>query len=254
MHSELDRNELIQRIELLQNDVRWMKRIGVAAAAVLVVLLLVLRIADHHKLYAQQVVAKDFVLIDSDGGARARLAVFPRGSGLEIYAASGERRVELIGTGQEAMLNLYIPVTSVVETASVNLYHHDDLVSSYRGGAEGASLEMHSQEARGTALLALEGTSASLTLSGADQKVPKIWLTSNPSQACTALGGMADSAAGTSLCLHSPGLPSLELGDVSGNRAIVGIPRSPDLSSSHDSAASLILKHKSGNKMQVTPH
>jgi hypothetical protein len=116
---------------------------------------------------------------------------------------------------------------------------------------------MHSKAARGTVALALEGDTASLMLSGTDEKVPKLRLSSDPTQACTALGGIEESSAGSSLCLHSPGLPSLELADISGNRAVVGIPHSSDLNaepgSSEGSAASLILKHRSGSKVHVTP-
>ncbi len=57
-----------------------------------------------------------------------------------------------------------------------------------------------------------------------------------------------------SRCLHSPGLLVLELVDLGGNRAVIGIPNTPDLSLEGHSAASLILKQKSGSKLHVEPH
>jgi len=258
MNSEVQENELlIHRVHQLEKEVRRMKQAGVAAAAVPILLLIVFQIHDHRKLTSGRVVANEIALTDNDGNTRVRLAVFPEGSGLEIYAASGERRVQLVGSGEQANLNLYLPVTAVHEAAAVSFFHDNLLLSSFRTDGTGASLEMHSKAAHGTVALALEGNTASLMLSGTDEKVPKLRLSSDPTQACTALGGIEESSAGSSLCLHSPGLPSLELADVSGNRAVVGIPHSSDLNagpgSSEGSAASLILKHKSGSKVHVTP-
>jgi hypothetical protein len=253
MNSEARENELQAQVQKLQREIRFMKRWGAVVAVVLLALIVAFRAADHHRVSTQQLVAKDFVLIDSDGRARARMAVFPEGSGMESYAASGERRVQLIGSGEEAALNLYIPATTVREAASVNLFRNNVLLSSMRGSLGAAQLEMHSQPANGAVILALQDYSASLMLSGAEDNVPKLRLSANPSEACTAMTGAVSSSAGSSLCLHSPGLPSLELGDVLGNRAVVGIPQSADLNGEDSSAASLILKHRSGKKVQVTP-
>jgi hypothetical protein len=254
MNSEAQENErLARQVQRLQREISFMKTWGAVAAIALLLLVVGLRVSDHHRVSAQQVVAKDFVLIDSDGHARARLAVFPEGAGMEAYAASGERRVQLVGDGEQATLNLYIPVTAVREQASVNLFHNNVLLFSLSSSLNATKLEMHSQPDNGSAILNLEGKSASLTLSGSDDRVPKIRLSASPSEACTTLTGGATPSAGSSLCLHSPGLPSLELADVGGDRAVIGIPQTADLNAEPSSAASLILKHSSGKKVKVTP-
>lgn len=127
MTLEARENELQAQVQKLQNEIRFMKRWGAIAAVALLALVVGLRASDHRRISTQQVIAKDFVLIDSDDRARVRMAVFPEGSGMESYAASGEHRVQL------------------------------------------------------------------------------------------------------ELKMHSPGLPSLELGDLAGNRAIVCVPHSTDL-------------------------
>jgi hypothetical protein len=254
MNSEARENELLaQQVRKLQNEIRLLKRLGVIASAALLVLILVFRAVDHHRLSTQVLVTKDFLLIDSDGRARAQIAVFPEGAGIEAYAPSGERRLQLVGGGENAWLNLNIPVTAGREDASVNLYRENVLLSSWRSGANGAQLEMHSRD--GAAILSLQDKSASLMLSGNEKEngAPRIELNANPSQACTAMTGAASAAASSSLCLHAPGLPSLELADIEGNRAVVGIPQSAELNAEGNSAASLILKHKSGNKVKLTP-
>jgi len=191
----------------LRQELRELKRFALGGLVVVAVAVLLLQIHEQRRLKTSEVVANEITLTDTAGNARARLAVFPEGSGLETYASSGERRVQLVGSG---------------EGAAVNLLHKHVMVSSIRAAQDGSTLEMHSSAANGTALLSMQGTTASLTLSGTDEQVPKIWLSADRARACTALGGGA-SSAGSSLCLHSPGLPTLELSDVAGNRAVVGV-------------------------------
>jgi hypothetical protein len=254
MNSEAHDNELLLRqVQKLEREIRFIKRWVTMAAVALLGLILVLRAFDRHRVSTQQVVAKDFVLVDGEGRARVRVAVFPQGSGMELYAAGGERRVQLVGSGEEAALNLYIPMTAVREAASVNLYRSNVLLSSLRGSFSGSQLEMHSQPANGAAVLALADHSASLILSGANDAVPKPRLSANASEACTALTGASTTSAASSLCLHAPGLPSLELADLVGDRAVIGIPQGRDLNGNRNSAASLILKYKSGKKVKVAP-
>lgn len=241
-----------QQVQKLEAELRRVKQFGIAAVVLVFILLLVV-IHDHRKLSTTEVFAKSVTLTDADGNARVRLAVFPEGSGLEAYAPSGERRVQLLGSGEGAVLNLNMPVTAQQDFASVNLLHNNVLLSSFKAGPDGTSLELHSKAANGLVSLGLQGTTASLMLRGSADKVPNIRLTADPTQACTALGGVDDSPAGGSLCLHSPGLPSLELADSMGNRAVVGIPHSADLNADQSSAASLILKHSSGSKVKVQP-
>src|SRR5579872_2133842 len=254
MNHETQQHDLQAQIIELQKELRELKQFSLIGMAVVAVAVLWLQIHEQRKLKTSEVVANEITLTDSDGHPRARLAVFPEGSGLETYAPSGERRVQLIGSGEGASLNLNMPVdASSNGAAAVNLLHNNMMVSSIRAAQDGSTLEMHSRAANGVALLSMLGTTASLTLSGTDEQVPKIWLSADRSRACTSLGGAAGSMAGSSLCLHSPGLPTLELSDVAGNRAVVGVPQSSDLSAEDDSAASVILKHKSGRKVQVKP-
>jgi hypothetical protein len=254
MNSEAHENELLLRqVQKLEREIRFLKRWAVMAAMALLALIIIFRAFDRHRVSTQQLVAKDFVLVDSNGQARVRVAVFPDGSGMESYAANGERRVQLLGRGEEAALNLYIPATAVREAASVNLFRSNVLLSSLRGSVRGTQLEMHSQPANGAAILALGDHSASLMLSGANDAVPKLRLSANANEACTALTGAANASAASSLCLHTPGLPSLELADLEGDKAVIGIPQSRGMNSDRNSAASLILKYKSGKRVKVAP-
>jgi len=95
MSSDAHENaRLAERLEEFQKEIRQIKQIGIAVVAVLVGFILVYRLERYRVVSAQE-----FVLTDSLGPARAKLAFFPEGPGLEVYAASGEPRVELIGGG-----------------------------------------------------------------------------------------------------------------------------------------------------------
>jgi hypothetical protein len=254
MNAEGIENELlVATVERLQRSIRRIVRLNIAAAIVIVFLIVGLQIRSRHKLDADQVVARDFLLVDPSGNPRARLAMLSEGSGLEVYSASGERRIQLIGGGEKATLNLFIPVTAVEDAASVNFFHEDTLLSSFQTSPNGARLEMHSKASNGAAILSLEGPAASLMLSGSDQNAPKVWLLADASRACTTLGGSLDSSAGSSLCFHSPGLPALELVDIAGDRAVIGIPHNSELNMEGSSAATVILKKKEGKKLKVEP-
>lgn len=131
MNSETQQNDLQAQVLHLQKELRQLRLFALSSLAVLAAAVL-LHIHEQRKLKTSEVVANEITLTDADGHPRARLAVFPEGSGLETYAPSGER-------------------------------------------------------------------------------------------------------------------------DVAGNRAVVGVPQSPDLNTEDDSAASLILKHRSGRNVQIKP-
>jgi hypothetical protein len=264
MNAELNLNDrLLDRLEHLETQMRWVKRISLISVAVLVVLFVGYRLARYRRVTAQE-----FILTDTSGRTLAKLANFPDGPGLEVYAASGERRVQLTGGGEEATLNLYIPETAGRGAASVNFYADAALMSSFRADPTTALLEMHSSHGRGEATLALQHGSTSLTLSGAGAEGPKLSLQTDASHACAQLAGTnlagtnqlfgasaLPSAAG-SLCLYSPGLPALELADLRGNRAVLGIPQTSPVSDNkaqENSAASLNLEHKSGKRVHLAP-
>ena len=246
-----EHERLAERLEKLEKQLHWIKRIGYVAAAVLAVLILGYRLARY-----RQVTAQEFVLTDSAGRIRAKLASFPEGPGIGVYAASGEPRVQLIGGGEEASLNLYIPATAGQGAASVNLFRDTALMSSFRAEPSAVRLEMHSPHGHGLATLALQHGTTSFTLSGAGEESPKVSLQTDSTHACAALDGTAQPSASGSLCLYSPGLPTLELADLRGNRAILGIPQSAGPSASkpqENSAASLALEYKSGKSVHLAP-
>lgn len=243
--------DLERAIEELRRQIRWLRRAGVSVAALLLAVVVAWRIHDRRRIDAREVVARDFVLTDSTGRARARLSVFPEGSGLDVYAPSGERRIRLLGAGEDATLNLYAPVTAEGEAASVNLFHNNRLMSSLRSGPAVARLEMHTADARGGALLALQNGTSSITLSGPGGEMPVVRLEADATHACTALHSVSGPSG--SLCVQAPGLPSLELADVAGNRAVVGVPHGADLNSSGSTAASLILRHNGGTEVRMAP-
>jgi hypothetical protein len=241
-----------ERFQKLQKEIRWIKRLGIGVSAALAALFLLYRPLTY-----RQVSAQEFVLTDALGHARARLAFFPDGPGLEIYAASSEPRVHLVGGGEEATLNLYIPVTAEAGAASVNFFRNDTVMSSFRASSATSILEMHSAADGEAAFLSLQGGTASLTLSSAGEGTPKVSLETNENYACARLGGVHEPLAGGSLCLHSPGLPALELTDLAGSRAVLGIRQIADPGTGdppENSAASLALQHKSGKSLHLTPH
>lgn len=252
MNTEPQENaSLAAKLQELQNELRWIKRLSIAAAVVLAVVIL-----HYHRLGYRSVIAQEFVLTDTLGHERAKLAFLPEGPGLEIYAASGERRVQLVGGGEDATLNLYVPITATSGAASVNLLHNDTMISTFRTDHGAALLEMHSVSGNGAAVLSLRHHAASLNLTGAGEDVPKVSLESEATHACAALAGAPGSTVGGSLCLHSPGLPTLELVDLAGDRAVLGIKQTTDLSKGEPqagSAASLALEHKSGKSLHLTP-
>lgn len=205
-----DNENFAERVKELEKQARWMKAIAIAAVLMIAVSALIY----HHQRY-RIVTAQEFVLEDSVGRQRARLALFPEGAGLEIYAASGEPRVQLVGGGEAATLNLLIPVTAVSTDASVNFLEEDTVVATFRANASHALLDMRPTDDRGAATLALRRGGASLVLAGGGDGAPKVSLQTDPTRACAALGA-SPPAARSALCLHSPGLPALELVDLAG--------------------------------------
>jgi hypothetical protein len=252
MNSETHENQsLAKRLEKLQKEIRWIKRIGIATAAVVAGLILIY----HHERY-RSVTAQEFVLTDSGGRERAKLALLPEGAGLEIYAASGEPRVQLVGGGEEATLNLSIPVTAGRSAAAVNFLQNDALLATFRANGATALLAMHPRADKGAAALSLKRGSASLTLSGPGEGAPKVSLETDATHACAALDGAAEPSAKGALCLHSPGLPTLELTDLAGNRALLGVKQTAHPGASEpqmNSAASVALEHKGGKNLQLGP-
>lgn len=263
---------LTQRIARLEKEVRWIKRAGMFSFAALAIIVLAFHLRGHYKLTADTMVARVFVLANSSDGPAARMTNFPEGSGLEIYAANGERRVQLIGGGEQAALSLYTPVTSN-HSASLNLVYENRLMSSLRSDHAGSVLELHSGTANGvangSAVLSLHRALTSFTLNGNGETVPKISMEADAAHACETLGDYSpaenehDSDAGletpspvkgvarASLCIHSPGFPALNLRDLSGDHAILG---TPEIADSEGSAASLVLRQKNGKSLHLEPH
>lgn len=262
---------LSERLVKLEKEIRRLRRASVLLFALLALTILGLHLQSHRKLSADEIVAREFVVASSSGTASARMTNFPGGSGLEIYAANGERRAQLIAGGEQSALNLYTPVTSN-HSASLNLFYEDKLMSSLRSDNAGSILEMHSGTANGTsngaAILSLHRAEASFTLNGAGENVPKISMESEATHACEILGDYSpveahrSVLAGTvlpqpakgipraALCINSPGLPVLDLRDVVGDHAILGVPPAGRVATS---AASLSLTQKSGKSLHFEP-
>ena len=170
MSLDTPENDLRKRVEELERQLHRTRRIGIAVVAVLVVWTAFIRVQHHY-----QDTAQAFVLTDSTGRVRGKLAMLSEGPGLEMYAASGERRVALVGGGEDAALNLFIPVTAKKGAASVNLFQDDTLISSFKGNSSMSALEMHSLADGGSALLSLQGGAASLSLAGSANAAPKVF-------------------------------------------------------------------------------
>lgn len=219
MDAETPANQhLAVTVAHLQNEIRWMKRMAIAAALVVLVAFALYR----HQRY-RSVSGQEFVLTDASGTTRARLALFPQGAGLELYAASGEKRVQLLGGGEEAKLNLYIPVTATDVSAAVNLFMNDQSTASLSANGSSAMLELHPPAEKTTATLALRHRGAWLTFAGDADDSPKATLGIDAGNSCVVLDGAVFPArngvvppAKGALCMHSPGLPALELHDRAG--------------------------------------
>ena len=252
MNSETHENALlVERLRKLEKQIWWIKRIGIASAAVLALLIIILRLVGYREMSAEA-----FVLRDSNGRARAKLAFFPQGPGLEIYAASGEPRVQLIGGGEDATLNLYIPVTTVRGKAAVNFFDENTALSSLQVGPAAAFLRMRSAANSGSATLSLQRGTASLALSGGGKNAPEVALDTDASRACAAVSGPAPPTAKGSLCVHSPGEPTIKLTDLSGNRSILGVAQTTNRRTGQpreSSAASLVLQPKKGKSLHLAP-
>lgn len=170
MSLETPENDLRERVEELERQLHRTRQIGIVLAGVLAACIVLIRVQHHY-----QDTAQAFVLTDSSGRVRGKLAMLSEGPGLELYAASGERRVALVGGGEDAALNLYIPVTATEGAAAVNLFQDDTLIASFKGNPAMSVLEMHSLADGGSARLSLQSGAASLSLAGSARETPKVF-------------------------------------------------------------------------------
>jgi len=89
MNSEAGENELLlQQVQKLEREIHFIKRWTMMAAVALLGLVVAFRASDRHRVSTQQVVAKDFVLVDAGGRARIRVAVLPQESGMGSSATA----------------------------------------------------------------------------------------------------------------------------------------------------------------------
>jgi hypothetical protein len=165
-HGTLDTpNAHERRLQKLEKQNAWMK----AAIAILGLLFLINIVVARPRSFAT-VTASEFDLKDSTGAVRGKLAMLPDGPGIELYAASGEERATLVGGGENASLNLYIPATaSPKAAAAVNLFNGTEQIASLSGSPVSSSLQIDSATGNVAgsfvvsddfALLGLEGTRA----------------------------------------------------------------------------------------------
>lgn len=247
-----EKKTLSKRLRKLERENMWIKRIGIGVAALLTVLVLILHRANH-----EEVTAEHFILQDSRGRTRAELAFLPEGPGLEIYAASGEPRAQLIGGGEEASLNLYIPVTAAKPSgASVNFFREKTLMSSFRASPAAAALDLHSADGTGGATISIQAGTAAFTVNGAGEEAPLVSIEADANHSCAAVSNAAKASASGSLCVDSPGLPALKIADQGGDRAVLGVTHQVNQRTGkprETSAASLVLEQKGGNVLWSAP-
>lgn len=251
MREETHESEMMQRVERLESRLRWTTGIGIALAVVLAALLLLFRFAGYTRVSAQE-----FVLTNALGEPAARLAFLPEGPGLEIDTPAGSPRVKLVGGPEDAMLELYLPKTSELGFASMNIYHGDTQIYSVRAGLSGSTLKMSSAADNSVASLSLLDGVASFGLAGAGDRVPRLALDAARDHACATLDMGENSPSRGTFCFHSPGLPVLELTDFAGNEAILGSEssaRSRAGEAPPHAAVSLALKEKDGKILRVAP-
>lgn len=252
MREEIPRSDLMQRIERLETRLRWTTAAGIAVAVALAALLALFRFAGYAR-----VSAREFVLTNALGEASARLAFLPEGPGLEIDTPAGSPRVKLVGGPEDALLDLYVPKTSALGNASMNIYHGDELISSLRAGLAGASLKLASAADNSAATLALADGAATFSLAGAGEKTPRLTLDSDRDHACATLDAPVNAPSRGTLCFHSPGLPVLELRDFAGNEAVLGAESSARSRAGEPPppvGVSLALTSRGGKVLRLMPH
>jgi hypothetical protein len=245
-------NDLAERLRKLERENFRMKRIGLAIATVLC-----LAVVFFHNGVRSEVTAQHFILRDSSGRMRAELGLVSEEPVLALYATSGEPRAQLMGGGENAGLNLYLPVTaSKPSTAAVNFFREDTLLSSLSAGPGAAALDLRSADGTEAAKLSIQAGGAALALRGGGEHAPQAAITADPYDSCTTVSDAAQAASG-SLCVKSGGLPALRVADQNGDRAILGVSDRVDRRTqkpAQTSAASLVLEHGEGNVLWSTPH
>jgi len=230
-----------------------MKRALIAVAVLFAINLIVTRPRTFGR-----VTAREFDLEDSAGRIRAKLGILQDGPGLDLYAASGEERVSLLGADEDSKLNLYLPVTaSPASTAAVNLYHESKLIGSFAGGPTATQLRLDSAVGNMAASLMVQRHLAKTGLEGTPTTETEPVSESKPKASClrpeeqdekTAPPGNAPMVAAM-ICLDSQGGPTILLNDRAGERTVVGVAplgnKKPG-SLLGSSAASLALLGKDG--------
>ncbi len=242
-----------ETLRKLQRESAWMKRIGIAFAAVLILVLFLSR-GNF-----QTVTAREFKLTDSDGRTRATLGISPDGSTLTLYAPSGEERAELVGGPEDASLDLYIPPSSSSSSrAGIRLYAGNKLAASFRAGPSAAVLRLNSADGRGSAAVSVKPGVATLGMRGAGDQGSSLLLRTGVNRSCvTATGArMRKTSGNASMCADSQGLPTFTLAGLQGSKAILGVTQTTDRRTGkpvETSAASLVLEGPDGKVLWSTP-
>jgi hypothetical protein len=257
MPNDSDQAELTYDVRLrkLERENTWMKRAGIGIAVLFALIMLFTRTRNFEK-----VNAGEFDLKDSSGQIRARLAVLPDGPGLELYAASGEKRVALAGGGERANLSLYLPATaSPSSTASINLYQDKQLIASMSGGPSSTDLRLHSAKGTGDASLTVASELAAMGLDGNPAEGSGLALEAGGNTSCLKARSdkQENSMSGAAMCVDSEGHPSVELGGLQGHKAIVGVAPLGEQQPGKiwgSSAASLALVGEKGKVLWSAPH
>lgn len=133
-------NDYERRLHKLEKQNAWLW----AAIAILGIVFFINWMIARPRSFAT-VTASEFDLKDSTGAVRGRLAMLPDGPGVELYAPSGEERATLVGGGEDASLNLYIPATaSPKAAAAVKLFNGTEQIASLSGSPSSSALKLDS--------------------------------------------------------------------------------------------------------------
>jgi hypothetical protein len=242
------------RLLKLERQLRWTRLALITMAAIFGITFAITRTKNFTRVNAQE-----FVLKDSSGRIRAKLAMLHSEPGLKLYAASGEERVDLAGGGEDAGLSLYLPVTaSQTSSAGFSVYEGEKQIASLSGGPSSTKLLISSASGTGTASIFAKQGVATMGLDANPQQGSGLILQAAEDASC--LAAHADEAnsqaSGASMCLDSQGHPSLMLNGRKGHSTILGVaPANYQRSGANwgNNAASLALTANNGKVLWSEP-
>jgi hypothetical protein len=251
-----DQTELSYELRLrkIERELTWTRFALISLAVICGISFTVARSRNYAKVNADE-----FVLKDSSGRIRARLAISADGPALELYSSSGEERAALVGGSDDANLDLYLPVTGpATSRVGVNLFKGKIMVASLDGGPASTDLRLKSAMGTGVASVEVKRKTVMMGLDGNPAAGSGLALEARPDVSCLAAQGdeKESQGAGASMCLDSRGRPMVALSGRRGHETILGVAplqyqRTGE--SWGSSAASLVLMAKDGKVLWAEP-